>query len=81
MESLISVLIAIIGGLGFLLFHKNKQNIQLKADKDLTSQSKDSKIVDNKVKSAEEEIKDLEKTMDDPVEEAMEFWKKYNEKK
>ena len=77
METLISILITIIGGLGFLLFRKSKQNTQLKADIDLTKQSESSKVVDEKVNSAQEKIDDLNQEMEKPVEEAEEFWKNY----
>lgn len=77
METLISILIAIIGGLGFLFYRKSKQNTQLKADIDLTSQRERSKIVDEKVNSAEEEIDTLHKEMGKPVEGSEEFWKDY----
>lgn len=75
METLLSILVAIIGGLGFLVFRKSKQNTQLKADKSLTDQKKDSKLVDEKVESAQKEIDKLESEKDKPVGDG--FWDDY----
>lgn len=77
METLISILIAIIGGLGFLVLRKSKQNTQLKADKSLADQKNDSKITDEKIKDAQDEINKLVKEMDKPVSDSEEFWKDY----
>lgn len=75
MEYLIGILLSIIGGLGFLVFRKSKQNTQLKADKDLTSQTEHSKIVDKEVKQSQEEIDKLESDKDKPVDDG--FWDEY----
>lgn len=75
METLLGILLSIIGGLGFLLFKKSKQNIQLKADNDLQTQKKDSKIVDGRVDGAQKEIDSLNKEIDKPVKD--DFWKDY----
>ena len=79
METLISILIAIIGGLGFALFHKSKQNTQLKADKDLTSQEESSKLVDEKITDSQKDIAKLEEQKNKPV--GDDFWKDYTNPK
>lgn len=79
METLISILLAIIGGLGFVLFRKSKENTQLKADKSLTERESSSKIVDVKVEDIKKEIKKLENKKNEAVEDK--FWKDYFEKK
>ena len=78
METLVSILVAIVGGLAFLLFNKSKENTSLKAEKDLTEQSERSKIVDEQVSSASVEIDALSEEMDKPV--GDKFWKKYTKK-
>lgn len=77
METLISILVALLGGVGFLYYRKSKENVGLKADIDLTSQRERSKIADEKVSDADEKLDALGKEMDKPVEESDEFWKKY----
>lgn len=79
METLISILVAVIGGLGFMLFRKSKQNTQLQADKDLTDQKKSSKMVDKKNKDLQEEIDLLETEKGKSVED--DFWKNYKNTK
>ena len=75
METLLSILVAIIGGLGFLLYRQSKQNVSLKADKSLTDREKDSTIVDTGVDSAKQEIEKLESDKDNPVDDG--FWDEY----
>lgn len=79
METLIGILLSIIGGLGFMYFRKSKQNTQLKVDKSLTDQKKDSTIVDEKVESAQKEIDKLESEKDKPV--GDDFWDDYTKDK
>lgn len=79
METLIGVLLSIIGGLSFLVFRKSKQNNQLKANQSLTDQKNDSKITDEKIDSAQGEIDTLHKEMEKPV--GDEFWKDYTKDK
>jgi len=81
MENLITLLIAVIGGLGFLLLRKSKENVQLKADKDLTVQSESSKVVDEVVSEAQVKIDSLQEAMESEPEEAEGFWTEYSEKK
>lgn len=80
MEYLISVLIAIIGGLSFLLFRKSKHNTQLKADIDLTRRSERSKIVDEEVSSVQGEVDALSQELEKPTDEADKFWRDYGER-
>lgn len=80
METLISILVAVIGGLGFLLYRKSKQNIQLKADADLTRQTERSRVVDKELISAQEKIDSLSHEMEKPAEESEGFWRKYGRK-
>ena len=81
MESLITFLIAIIGGLGFLYLRKSKENNQLKVDKDLTVQSESSKVVDEKVGEAQSKVDDIQASMESEPEEAEAFWEEYTKKK
>jgi len=79
METLIGILLSIIGGLGFMYFRKSKQNRSLKANQSLTDQKEDSTIVDEKVESAQKEIDKLESEKDKPV--GDDFWDDYTKGK
>lgn len=81
MDSQLSILLAIIGGLGLLLFRKSKQNNQLKAEQDLTDQKNRSKVVEEKVHSAQKKIDELSQELEQPVDESEEFWKDYTKRK
>ena len=81
MENLITILLAVIGGLGFLLLRKSKENTSLKIEKDLTIQSESSKVVDEKVADSQAKIDDLESELESEPEEAEAFWEEYTEKK
>lgn len=81
MEYLIGILVSIIGLLGFGYFRKYKQNNSLKADISLTKQSERSKVVDEKVKSAQDKVDSISQEMEKPAEESEEFWKNYTKKK
>lgn len=81
MDSQLSILLAIIGGLGLLLFRKSKQNNQLKAEQDLTDQKNRSKVVEEKVHSAQKKIDELSQELEKPVSESEEFWKDYTKRK
>lgn len=81
MDSQLSILLAIIGGLGLLLFRKSKQNNQLKAERDLTDQKNRSKVVEEKVHSAQKKIDELSQELETPVGESEEFWKDYTKRK
>lgn len=76
---IVAFLSAIIGGLLFLLSRKSKQNQELQAEKDLTNQKISSKIVDEKVNSAQKEIDKLSQEMEKPVSD--DFWKDYTKGK
>lgn len=75
--TIIAFLSAIIGGLLILLNRKSKQNEELKADVDLTKQRESSKVVDQKVESAQKEIDKLEKQMKEKPKDDDEFWGDY----
>tara|TARA_R100001086_G_scaffold249961_1_gene192065 strand:- start:990 stop:1232 length:243 start_codon:yes stop_codon:yes gene_type:complete len=79
METLIAILVAIIGGLGFMLSRKSKENENLKADKSLTDQKQSSKVVDKKNRDLQEEIELLEDGKNKSVEDG--FWKDYTKGK
>lgn len=79
METLISLLIAIIGGLGFLFFRKSKENTQLKVDKSLSERKQDSELSESKVESAEKDIEKIDKEMKKPVDDS--FWDDYTKGK
>ena len=81
MENLITILLAVIGGLGFLLLRKSKENVSLKAEKDLTIQSESSKVVDEKVADSQAKIDDIQAEIESEPEEAEAFWEEYTEKK
>lgn len=85
MDSQLSILLAIIGGLGLLLFRKSKQNTQLKAEQDLTDQKNRSKVVEEKVHSAQKKIDELSQELEKPVSEYPTeidaFWKDYTKRK
>lgn len=81
MDSQLSILLAIIGGLGLLLFRKSKQNTQLKAEQYLTDQKNRSKVVEEKVHSAQKKIDELSQELEKPVSESEEFWKDYTKRK
>lgn len=81
MENLITILLAVIGGLGFLYLRKSKENINLKAEKDLTVQSESSKVVDEKVGEAQSKVDDIQASIESEPEEAEAFWEEYTEKK
>lgn len=78
--AIIAFLSAIIGGLLILLNRKSRQNDELKADKDLTVQRESSKVVDEKVSSAQKEIDTLSQEMKKPAEESDKFWDEYGKK-
>lgn len=77
--AIIAFLSAIIGGLLILLNRKSRQNDELKADKDLTVQRESSKIVDEKIDSAQKEIDKISQEMEKPVSD--DFWKDYTKGK
>ena len=79
METLVSILIIIVGALGFGFYRSSKKNNQLRADKDLTVQSTSSKIVDENVESAQKEIDEIEDEMDEPEEDPVKFWSEYKD--
>jgi len=81
MEYIISILVAVAGGFGFLYYRKSKENTQLKADKDLTSQRERSKVVDEKVELAQKEVDELNKEMKEKLKRSDEFWKDYGKRK
>lgn len=76
---IITFISAIIGGLLFALSRSNRKNESLKADIDLTKQTERSKIVDSKVRSAQDEIDSLSQEMKKPV--GDEFWDEYTKGK
>lgn len=78
METLVSILVASVGGLAFLLFNKSKESVKLKADKDLTDRKSESKIVDNQLEALQNEIGKLEEEMNKPVD--GNFWDSYSKK-
>ena len=77
--AIIAFFSAIIGGLIFFIYRKDRENDQLRADKDLTKQTERSKIVDEKVDSAQVEIDKLDQEMKKPVSD--DFWKNYTKDK
>jgi uncharacterized protein YxeA len=79
--AIIAFVSAIIGGLLFYASQKNRENAHLKADKDLTKQTERSKVVDDKVKSVQNDIDKLSKDMDSPTKSDDEFWKEYTKDK
>lgn len=60
METIVTILVTIISGMGFLLYKKSKETAQLKADQDLTSQSESSKLVGEKIEESQTEVDKLE---------------------
>lgn len=79
--TIIAFISAIIGGLIFLLSRKNRKIDGLKADIDLTKQTERSKVVDEKVNSAQVEIDKLSQEMNKPVKDDDEFWGEYSKDK
>jgi hypothetical protein len=79
--AIIAFFSAIIGGLIFFIYRKDRENGQLKADKSLTKQEERSKIVDEKVSSAQVEIDKLSQEMNKPVKSDDDFWKDYTKGK
>lgn len=75
--AIIAFISAIIGGLIFLLARKSKKNAGLKADIDLTKQTERSKVVDEKVDSAQDKIDVLDQEMKKPTKGDDEFWGDY----
>lgn len=76
---IIAIISAIIGGLLYLLSRKSKKIDDLKATVDLTVQKESSKVVDEKVNSAQKEIDALSQEMKKPVSD--EFWNDYTKDK
>lgn len=70
---------AIIGGLLIYISRKNSENAGLKADKDLTNRKNESKVVDDKIKSAQDQIDKLDEEMIKPVDDS--FWDDYTKGK
>jgi len=79
MEYLTTLLVAIIGGLGFMLFRRYKDGIELRANRDLKDQEHSSNVVDEKVDSAQGEIDSIQDEIKSPVEDN--FWDKYTKDK
>jgi len=79
--AIIAFFSAIIGGLLIYLSRKNREVDNLKADKDLTVQTERSKVVDEKVDSAQVEIDKLSQEMKKPAKSDDEFWKDYTKGK
>lgn len=75
--SIRSIFLVIIAGLLILLNMKSKEINSLKAEKDLQVQREKSKVVDEKVQSAQKEIDKLDKQMKEPTKDDDEFWKEY----
>lgn len=75
--TIISIFLVIIAGLLILLNMKSKEINSLKAEKDLQVQREKSKVVDEKVQSAQKEIDKLDKQMKEPTKDDDEFWKEY----
>lgn len=75
--SIMSIFLMIIAGLLILLNMKSKEINSLKAEKDLQVQREKSKVVDEKVQSAQKEIDKLDKQMKEPTKDDDEFWKEY----
>lgn len=80
MENLISILIAALAGLGLLLFRKSKQNISLKAEKDLTERTESSKVVDDQNSETQKEIDSLEGQIKSEPKGPDKFWDEYKRK-
>ena len=80
MENLISILVAALAGLGLLLFRKSKQNISLKAEKDLTERTESSKVVDDQNSETQKEIDSLEGQIKSEPEGPDKFWDEYKRK-
>jgi hypothetical protein len=77
--AIIAFFSAIIGGLIFFIYRKDRENDRLRADKSLTKQTERSKIVDEKVRSAQVEIDKIDQEMKKPVSD--DFWKNYTKDK
>lgn len=77
--SIIAFFLVIIAGLLILLNMKSKEISLLKAEKDLSIQREKSKVVDEKVQSAQKEVDKLDKQMKEPTKSDDEFWKEYTE--
>lgn len=75
--SIIAFFLIIITGLLILLNMKSKEINSLKSEKDLQVQREKSKVVDEKVQSAQKEIDKLDKQMKEPTKSDDEFWKEY----
>ena len=75
--SIIAFFLVIIAGLLILLNMKSKEINSLKSEKDLSIQREKSKVVDEKVQSAQKEIDKLDKQMKEPTKDDDEFWKEY----
>lgn len=75
--SIIAFFLVIIAGLLILLNIKSKEINSLKSEKDLQIQREKSKVVDEKVQSAQKEIDKLDKKMKEPTKGDDEFWKEY----
>jgi preprotein translocase subunit SecF len=76
---IILALVIIIGSLSFMLVQSSNKNADLRAKVDLTVQTESSKVVDDKVKSAQTKIDTLGQEMSKPVSD--EFWKEYTKDK
>lgn len=75
METIISILLAFLGGLGFMFFRERNKSRHLQADKDLTDRTSDSKMVDKQIKCAKKKIDKLESDKSKPV--GDDFWDDY----
>lgn len=75
--SIIAFFLVIIAGLLILLNMKSKEINSLKSEKDLQVQREKSKVVDEKVQSAQKDIDKLDKQMKEPTKDDDEFWKEY----
>ena len=75
--SILALFLVIIAGLLILLNMKSKEINSLKSEKDLSIQREKSKVVDEKVQSAQKEIDKLDKQMKEPTKGDDEFWKEY----
>jgi hypothetical protein len=77
--AIIAFFSAIIGGLIFFIYRKDRENDRLRADKSLTKQTERSRVVDEKIDSAQVEIDKIDQEMKKPVSD--DFWKDYTKGK
>lgn len=78
---LTSILLAIIAGLGFVVYAKSKKNVSLKAEKDLSERLEESKTVDVQLMELDKKNDELEEDLKTDPEEPESFWDEYSKKK